>query len=494
MASTYSPLLRYELIGAGEQAGIWGNTTNVNLGSLVEQSIAGVTNINASALGGTTYVLEALNGAPDEARSMVLNFTGSASDAFTVVVPTSQKLYVVRNTTTKTINFKTAAQVTPLSVEDANSTLIFCDGSNVRAGIAAPAVGTLLVSGGGTGATSFTAGFIRSPGGTGALTSAASVNLGNTDVTGTLTVNKGGTGFASYSTGQMLYASGSTTLTALNPGTSGQVLTMAGGIPTWATPVTGTVTAVTALSPLLSSGGTAPQISMSNSGVSAGTYTAASISVDTFGRVTGASSTTNLVTTNTSQNISAVKNYLDIQRFGTTDTSVSYSNTALYAVAPGSLTVAGTFYQGASTLGTGLFINNTNGTCVGFGRGSSAISYTLVGNISVTTTSTTYNTSSDRRLKESIEPLNNGIDLLKKLKPVTYNWIETGEADDGFIAQDLQEVPEFARRVTVIGKNEQGEEMYGVDYMRFSAVLAAALQEAVGRIESLESEIARMKS
>lgn len=291
MASTYSPLLRYELIGSGEQAGVWGNTTNVNLGSLVEQSIAGVTNIVATSLGGTTYPLTALNGAPDEARSMVLNFTGSAGSAFTVTVPTSQKLYVVRNNTGQTITFQTTSPgSTTTSVATANSTMIFCDGTNVLPGIAAPGVGTLLVSGGGTGATTFSAGFIKSPspGGTTALTSVASIDLtadvgtsilpvanggtgiaspatgrlllGNgtsamTTLAGTGTGNfvawngtswaeatllgttKGGTGLSSYTTGQILYSSATNTLAPLNIGAVGQVLTVsASGVPAWTAP------------------------------------------------------------------------------------------------------------------------------------------------------------------------------------------------------------------------------------------------------------------
>lgn len=209
MASTYSPLLRYELVGSGEQAGVWGNTTNVNLGTLVEQSVAGVTTIDATSLGGTTYTLSALNGAPDEARSMVLSFTGTAASAFTVVVPTSQKLYVVRNATGQTINFKTAAQVTPQAVDTANSTMIFCDGTNVLPGIASPSVGTLTVSGGGTGQTSFTAGFVKSPGGSTALTSASTVSL-TSEVSGTLPVGSGGTGVQSFVGGGIVKSAGGT--------------------------------------------------------------------------------------------------------------------------------------------------------------------------------------------------------------------------------------------------------------------------------------------
>ena len=45
MPSTYSANLRLELIASGEQGNTWGNTTNNNLGSLLEQAITGITEI-----------------------------------------------------------------------------------------------------------------------------------------------------------------------------------------------------------------------------------------------------------------------------------------------------------------------------------------------------------------------------------------------------------------------------------------------------------------
>lgn len=62
MASTFSPSLRLELIGDGDQSGIWGQTTNNNLGGLIEQSIAGV--ISISMLD-TNYTLTNFNGVVD---------------------------------------------------------------------------------------------------------------------------------------------------------------------------------------------------------------------------------------------------------------------------------------------------------------------------------------------------------------------------------------------------------------------------------------------
>ena len=74
MPSTYSPNLRIELIGSGEQANTWGNTTNVNLGTLIEEAISGIVDVDVTA-GNVT--LTALDGVTDQSRQMFLNVTGT---------------------------------------------------------------------------------------------------------------------------------------------------------------------------------------------------------------------------------------------------------------------------------------------------------------------------------------------------------------------------------------------------------------------------------
>jgi microcystin-dependent protein len=97
MASTYSPSLKLELIGNGDQSGTWGTTTNNNLGTLLEQAITGVQNITMS---NADYTLTNYNGVTDEARNAVLVVGGTNSAVRQIIIPANQeKLYVIRNAT-----------------------------------------------------------------------------------------------------------------------------------------------------------------------------------------------------------------------------------------------------------------------------------------------------------------------------------------------------------------------------------------------------------
>jgi hypothetical protein len=97
MASTFSQNLKLELIGNGDQPGTWGSTTNNNLGTLIEQAIAGIQNITISTV---NYVLSNLNGISDEARNAVLVISGTPGGVRTILVPASQtKTYIIKNST-----------------------------------------------------------------------------------------------------------------------------------------------------------------------------------------------------------------------------------------------------------------------------------------------------------------------------------------------------------------------------------------------------------
>jgi hypothetical protein len=112
-----------------------------------------------------------------------------------------------------------------------------------------------------------------------------------------------------------------------------------------------------------------------------------------------------------------------------------------------------------------------------------------VGIISTNGTNTTYGTSSDYRLKENIALMTGALEKVAALKPCTYVWKATGEADEGFIAHELAEVAPYA-----VSGEKDGEQMQGVDYGKLTPILTAALQEAIAKIEVLEARIAALEA
>jgi hypothetical protein len=118
------------------------------------------------------------------------------------------------------------------------------------------------------------------------------------------------------------------------------------------------------------------------------------------------------------------------------------------------------------------------------------------GNITVTTSGTTYNSVSDYRLKENVVPIENGIDRLMQLKPSKFNWIETGEEAEGFIAHELQEI--FPDAVTgekdAIYSSTGNIKPQSVDYGRITPLLVKALQEQQTQINALKAELDILKN
>ena len=97
MASTYSTNLALELIGTGDQSGTWGNTTNTNLGTLIEQSISGV--VTQAVSTGTDTTITIPNGATGVARNMYIELTGTGGASTNLIVPANKKLYFIFNNT-----------------------------------------------------------------------------------------------------------------------------------------------------------------------------------------------------------------------------------------------------------------------------------------------------------------------------------------------------------------------------------------------------------
>ena len=158
MASTYSDRLRLELMAAGDQSGTWGDTTNTNLGTLIEEAIAGFSEITMSDANKT---LSANNGATDEARQMILKFSGGSLTATRdIIIPSKEKLYVIHNATTgsQSLRIKTASSSSTVTIANGKTTVVYCDATDVFLAITnvptSDLSGTVAIANGGTGLTS----------------------------------------------------------------------------------------------------------------------------------------------------------------------------------------------------------------------------------------------------------------------------------------------------------------------------------------------------
>jgi hypothetical protein len=201
MASSYTTSLKIQEIGAGEQSGIWGSTTNTNW-NLIEQAVTGVAQIT---MANSNYTLSSLNGVSDEARCMVIVATGTNSAVWQIVAPLVKKFYIVNNNTTGgfavTIGGATGSIV---SIPNGTVGQVYCDGTNFFSAQTGSAGnfnvnGTLtvgsIVDTGPLSATTITAATQFSGPGTGLTGTAASLTAGNATVAATATTLNGGNSY-----------------------------------------------------------------------------------------------------------------------------------------------------------------------------------------------------------------------------------------------------------------------------------------------------------
>ena len=180
MASTYTANSGIEKIGAGEQAGAWGTTTNNNL-DILDRAINGV---GAITLSGTTHTLTTSDGTLSDGGYKVLVLGGSPSGTNTITIsPNDQdKMYFVHNNSGQTATF-TQGSGANVSVPTGSKALIFADGAGSGAAV------TDLLDGlayGGTKVTSTATELNLMDGGTSAGTTAVAAGDG-------IVTNDGGT-------------------------------------------------------------------------------------------------------------------------------------------------------------------------------------------------------------------------------------------------------------------------------------------------------------
>ena len=127
MASTYTNSLRLEKQGNGENPNTWGQKLNQSVIELIDSSVAGYTSITVSS---TNVTLTTSDGGVDQARTKILEITGTLTANVAIIIPQVPKDYVVYNKTTGsyTVTFKTVASAGVVIVQNGIGTII-CDGA-----------------------------------------------------------------------------------------------------------------------------------------------------------------------------------------------------------------------------------------------------------------------------------------------------------------------------------------------------------------------------
>jgi len=276
--STFSSL-KFELILTGDQSGQWGNTTNTNIGTAINEAIAGSVDITFASADLTLTLLD--TNAAQSARNLRLNLTGTAGGADRTLTLGSgcqiNKPYIVNNGLANAVTIKNTTG-TGIAVPAGKTMWLFNNGTNVVDAvsyISSLTLGTALpVTSGGTAQSTYTVGdtlyssaantLAKLAGNTTATrkylvsvgdgTNATAptwdqIDISTGDITGTLPVANGGTGQSgNLNIYSLIYASGTTAMASMSSsGTQYQVLHgNASGVPVWgavslANDITGTL-------------------------------------------------------------------------------------------------------------------------------------------------------------------------------------------------------------------------------------------------------------
>jgi hypothetical protein len=532
MPSTFTTNTGIEKIADGEQTGLWGQTTNLNF-DIVDRALNGA---GAISLSGTTHTLTTSNGVLSDGQFGVLVFGGSPSGTNTVTISpnTAQKTYWVRNTTAQSVALTQgsggnvtvpAGTVKAVYANGAGATAAVVDLTNVLS-MGSPAITGGTINGAVIGGTTPAAGTFTT------LTASSTATLNTLASSGATitggTINGATIGASTASTGAFttlsastslttplitnagtlaLSATGANVITASTNGAERLRITSAGNVgigttsPAESLHVNGTVratglnlngTAVTATAAQinqLSNNTFSGAVSATGDGSSVAFYATAGLAIRQTGASGGswffdvaAGGATHGEFEWRSSNAFTTRMKIDANGnlgLGTTSTAfgrqvISFDNSA----------VSGTRYNHAS--------GTYNGEVLVFLQ---ADGLTKMGSVYCDGTSTSYNTSSDYRLKEDVQPVSDAVEKVMALRPVNYAWKANGQRVDGFLAHEAQAVVPSAVRGEKDAVDSKGNPIHqGMDHSKLIPLLTAALQDALTNIKALEARVAALET
>ena len=158
---------------------------------------------------------------------------------------------------------------------------------------------------------------------------------------------------------------------------------------------------------------------------------------------------------------------------------------------------SGNLLVGTTTLQGRFTVTATGSTTIDCARTETTLSNQIVfrngngavGSITTNGSSTAYNTSSDYRLKENVQPMTGALDTITQLNHVTYTWKIDGLPGQGFIAHELQAVVPDCVTGEKDAVDAEGNPQYqGVDTSFLVATLVKAIQELTARVAELEAK------
>lgn len=511
MSSTYTPSLTLTQIGNGEQSGTWGTTTNTNW-QLIEDAVAGVASVSISGTSGAT--LSVANGTTDQSRKAVIVVTGATSGTNAIVAPLQPKVYLVSNQTTGGFNITIGASTgSVVTIPSGVTTLVYCDGTNFSSGITGFTGGNLSITGSITATGTITGATFATSGGVPQLAGGAANQIhyqtgANATSYVTAPPSTGSSTFLAYTPGTgfnwqtssttasninggsantLVYQTGANTTSFITaPASPNQVLTWNGSQIIWQSG--GAVSSVSASSPLASSGGTSPTISLSgvvpiaNGGTGATSFAAAGLATTT-----------------------ALSSYLPLA--GGTMTGAVTNTVGNFIVSYSGLTASLTNngIQCSSTAGIGVAYYSSTMNILNSGG---SFSLDTGGNIYISgstaqkASGTTWTNPSDVRLKKNIVDYTDGLASLLQVNPKTWEYNGLGGTTDGekglgVIADEIESV--LPETVTTYSAKLNKTDEETIDIKQFDAteitwLLVNAVKELSAKVDAQEAEITALKA